>query len=162
MADPVDVDLDWKVEEAILRWLNATDTHHKTLDAAVMRRHFEQAMIVPDPATGEPVWNLEALPVVIVEAARLQRIHPQLANYKMHADVTIVSSADGQSDADFQKWKKEIEDILNWDALASALSDQLEKFMCNGIVEVSPGRKQVKERHWESTTTLILMAQPND
>ena len=145
--------LEWKIEEAAIKWL-ANASGHAAVATDLTGRHYVQAKT---DANGNE--NLVALPEVIFQAVPVRQIHPNVAVFEMELICTMRCQADDTTDAVFQARSKEMEDIFTGYYMAENLTSASLQLKVDGEMGSEPGHKEINERHWDFIVKIRLAAQ---
>jgi len=142
---PLEKSLEWKIEEAIIRWLADIGAHG--INLGIVARHFE-----------EDKTDRLTLPAIIVQAQRQEQIHPNIAVFIIQADITLRLQADDATETALQTAANGIERIMLYD-LADALTIGALELKVDGVVHRHPGAREISERHWDWVYTVVVGAQ---
>jgi hypothetical protein len=142
------VNLDYKLEQAVLNWLGASATHSQTLTTT---------NLFHADATGT-----YALPCIIVRGTVGEEHLYNSGHFRCTVDVTLRTQVNDTTAATAEtEWQK-VRAILGWDELAARLSD-LSDFHCWIVIRDQGERSEEAETHQDRiySFTVICMATDN-
>lgn len=143
---PSTVNLDYKLEQAVINWLGAAATHGNTL---TMTRYHVDAT------------DAYALPAIIVRGTVQEEHLKDSGHFRCGVEVTLRTQADDTTATAAETEWQMIRAILCWDELAARLSD-LADFHSWIVIRDQGERLDIDERHQDRVYGFTVICMAND
>jgi hypothetical protein len=142
-------DLERKTQQAFINWFGVTSTHSVTI--GLTARHAE-----------EDDTDTKTLPALWVKADRQAELSPGTGVFQLTVDVVLECNLDDTTEATMAQYMDDITDLVQWDTLATMLSNQVAAFTVYGIESRGPCSKEIDGRITRRTYPITLWAHEGD